>query len=236
MFKVVIFILLAVLTAAFAILGIMADEGFFRDLWSQLFWLTAGVIATTFILERILQHDEASRRRAEDAFAFRTFTAYILTKLLEMSECITKFEDDLFVAALSGKYEFDALANKAAQTIATSTGFRRDVYRRSYLDISNNLRDLARNYIRLFASSREEMVRTYRELEQLAATWEYKDEFSEGYQEYTNSLTPGDDERQRREAKMTQEESEAKVMLSQTATYIGNLAHKAATTRGMPAV
>jgi hypothetical protein len=111
MFRTCIFLALIALAVAFGALAIITDENFFVGVWPQLFWLTFGVIATTFFVETILRHDEANRRRAEDGFAFRTFAANIFARLLEISAVRTGVDEDLFVAAPSGKREFDRRPN-----------------------------------------------------------------------------------------------------------------------------
>jgi hypothetical protein len=235
MFRTCIFLALIALAVAFGALAIITDENFFVGVWPQLFWLTFSVIAMTFFVETILRHDEANRRRAEDGFAFRTFAANILARLLEISAVRTDVED-LFVAALSGKGEFDRAAERVTRTIGASGSLDGELYNRSYLDVGSGLRDLARNYIRLFSSSQREMIAVYRELEKLAADWKYRAELSRDYRADTNKLRQGDDERSRREQETEKEEAEAKMLIDQTATYLSDLARKAATIRGLPAV
>lgn len=236
MFRTCIFLALIALAVAFGALAIITDENFFVGVWPQLFWLTFGVIATTFFVETILRHDEANRRRAEDGFAFRTFAANIFARLLEISAVRTGVDEDLFVAALSGKREFDRAAERVRPTIGASGFLDGELYNRSYLDVGSGLRDLARNYIRLFSSSQREMIAIYRELEKLAAGWKYRDELSRAYRADTNKLTQGDNERSRREQETKKQEAEVKTLIDQTATYLSDLARKAATIRGVPAV
>jgi hypothetical protein len=226
MYKIAVFLSLAALAAVFATFGFLADDHFLADRWSQLFWLTVSTMATSFVLQTILQYDERKRRRASDAFAFRAFTANMLNLLVEM--CDLNFGDDLFSAALSGAQDFDKTADKVAHAIGASTAFCADKYHRYYLDISNGLRDLSRNYIRLFASTRSAMVQVYRELQQLAAKWGYKDELTVRHEEFTQSLREQDPDHQHRVAATVQARNDARTLLVQTANYLAGLAHKGA--------
>jgi len=233
--KPVIFIILIVLAGAFGLLGFRSNSAFFDDLWSQLFWMIIGVIVTVFALETILQQDQEARRRKEDAFAFRTFTANMMRLLLKMGDASSNLQDDIMKAALAGNKEFATAAEKANAAISSMTNIRADPYDLSGGEILNGLKDLSRNYIRLFSSSQKEMVQTYKDLQELASNWKYRGALTDGFLAYTKSLDPGSRERQEREAETAHQIGEVQQLSIDTARYLMELAQRVARHPGMPA-
>jgi hypothetical protein len=232
--KTAIFVLLALFAVAFLFLGLQSDAAFLHDLWSQLFWLTLGTILTTFVLGTILERDQVTRSRNEDLFAFRTFTSSMMRRLLEIGGSPAELRD-LLVRTLFDKREFADATEKAAQFLSSSAvSLSEGDYLRHYLDIAGGLRDLSRNYIRVFSSSRQEMVDTYYALQSLAARWGYSDALSEGFRDYTESLSPADDNRRKREEETRRRAREAQEVMKDTASFLSQLAHRASTYRGMP--
>jgi len=61
-----VFIVLAIIAAILGVLAVRHDATFRVTLWSQLFWLTVGTIATTFLLNAILERDLLSRHPRRD--------------------------------------------------------------------------------------------------------------------------------------------------------------------------
>lgn len=232
--KTAIFLLLALFAAAFLLLGLQSDPAFLPDVWSQLFWLTVGTILTTFVLGTILERDQITRSRREDQFAFRTFTSGMLRLLLEMAGSPPELRD-LLVRTLFDKREFADAAEKAAQFLSSSAAsLNAASYQQYYLDVASGLRDLSRGYIRVFSSSRQEMVDNYCALQALAARWVYSDALTVGYREYTESLSPADEHRRKRELETQRRSKEALETLKDTANFLSVLAQRAAQFRGMP--
>jgi hypothetical protein len=231
MSKRIAFIALLVLLAVFAGLGRRWQANFLSDLWSQLFWLTLGTLATTFVLAAILERDAHARQRSRDAFAFRTFSANILNALHGMVGLEPKSEK-LFEAALSGDKQFEAAALDVASMIEQSSSVEPSTYLKYYLDVAGGLRDLSRNYIRLFSANRTEMLAHYRELNDLANHWDYKDEFSERSRDYTASIATTDPDRLAHEASLQGQLASARGLVVSTARQLAKLAAKNATGKG----
>jgi hypothetical protein len=108
------------------------------------------------------------------------------------------------------------------------------MYSRRYPDLASGLRDLSRGYIRLFVANNEQMFATYTELQGLASRWDYKDGLVDSFQEYTDSLSHGSNERLSREAKTKSQSAEAHQVTIDTAKYLSDLAHRAAAGMAMP--
>ncbi|MFI5116772.1 MAG: hypothetical protein ACHP8B_08735 [Terriglobales bacterium] len=234
--KPALFVALALIAAVSLRAALKSGGKFFDDFWSELFWLSLGIIATTFVLEQILSHNQEVLRRNEDAFAFRTSTGWLMGLLFKMSEPAQNLSDDLAASALSGNREFAESAERANRMISATTAVEPDVYHQHYLDLSSGLRGLAQSYIRLFSSSREEMLQNYRQLEDLASRWNYSDSLSVSFSRYTASLRADDPVRISREAETESNRLEALNVLKDTGRVLSQLACKAATGKGMRAV
>lgn len=231
-----VFIVLVLIAAGLGFLAARNDATFRATLWSQMFWLTIGTIATTFLLNAILERDLAARRRKQDQFAFRTFTGTILSSLLDITSARLTVTNQLMSSALTGNKEFAQSAQTTSELISKATEIQPDAYHSHYLDVANHLRDLANRFIRLYSANYEEMVEHYQNLQRLARKWNYRDVFSEGSISYTNSLDPADPVRKSREASLAGEMAEAKALLIETAAYLSDLARDVATKPGMPAL
>jgi hypothetical protein len=140
MSKRVAFIVLVVLAVVFAALGRGLQANFLSDLWSQLFWLTLGTLATTFVLDAILQRAAHVRQRSRDAFAFRSLAANMLNALHGIVG-LQRMNERLFEAALSGDKQFEAAAAHVTSLIEQSPSFEPGIYVKYYLDIASGLRD-----------------------------------------------------------------------------------------------
>jgi hypothetical protein len=232
MSKKVAFIALSLLGVVVAVLGYQLEAAFLSDLWSQLFWLVAATLATTFVLEALLQRDAQVRQRSGDAFAFRSFAANLMNAIQEIAGLEPKNEK-LFEAALSGDKQFEAAMAEVGSLIEKSEGFEPSKYARYYLDVASGLRDLSKNFIRLFSTTRREMLAQYQELNELANHWDYKDEFSERSQEYTASLKADNPDRAAREATLRRQISSVRDLVAKTATRLVKLAAKNATGKNM---
>ena len=232
--KFVIFLVLTLFAIAFFFLAAQSEVTFLHDLWSQLFWLTVSTIATTFVLGSILDLDQKTRYRDADAFAFRTFTSRMLTQLLEISGSSSELKDPLVQSALFEKKKFASTTEAAARAVSSATNFSPSAYQQYYSDIANGLRDLARNYIRLFTSNNNEMVETYNFLQSLAARWIYHDALSEAFGKATQSLDPVNENRHLREEETLHELQIAQETIKDTANYLSQLAQRTAKYRGMP--
>lgn len=234
--KTVIFIILTFIAALFGILAVKKDATFQTTLWSQLFWLSVGTIATTFLLNAILERDLSARRRREDQFAFRTFTATILSSLLAMIDTRGAVLDQLVASALASNKKFAEAARNTSTLVAKATVINPESYDSHYLDVASHLRDLANRFIRLYSKSQQEMLEHYQNLQGLARRWIYRDVFAERSMVYTSSLDPTDPIRQKREAEFSQEIVEVQKLLNDTASYLSDLAGRVATGSGIPAV
>jgi hypothetical protein len=147
------FISLVLLAAAFFVVGSRFEANFLSDLWSQLFLLTVGTLSTTFVLDALLRRREQQRSRAADAFALRSFIATMLKPIQQMVGP-EQTNEKLFEAVLAGNKEFEAAAHQVLFMVEGSTNFEPASYVKYRLDISDGLRTLARQYIRLFSSDR----------------------------------------------------------------------------------
>lgn len=231
MSKKIAFITLALLAIVFAVLGRRFQSGFLSDFWSQLFWLCTGTLATTFVLESILEHAAQRRRRSADAFAFRSFSANLLMKLQAIARIPHK-TDELLEAVLTGNKEFALAAAAAASTIAEASSLDPALYITYYQDVASALRDFARQYIRLFSSSRKDMLMQYRELTDLANLWKYMDEFSDRAREYAASLKPDNPDNTARVKAYQAQYNLARDAMVNTGRQIANLAAKTAAGKG----
>ena len=229
----IIFVFLIALAVLFGILATVNNPGFLEDIWSQLFWLVTSTLATTFILETILQQDTDARRRREDAFAFRTFVANMLHGLLEMSASDQDLSQELHQAALFDKARFREVAEKASQTIQAAPTVQGEPYSKHYISMESGLRSLSENYIRLFANSREEMLQTYQTLQSLASRWVFRYELTDSFIANT-AKEPDLTYRQQRQQETDEEAAEAKIVINETAVLLAELARRAAEYRGMP--
>lgn len=118
MSKPVAFGMLAILAVGFAIFGSQYQANFLADAWSQLFWICVSTVATTFVLESILQRGERIRAQRRDRFAVRTFSADLMISLQEIVGIVKP--DKLTEAALAGNREFNASAEATASLVAAS--------------------------------------------------------------------------------------------------------------------
>lgn len=227
-----IFLTLAMLAIAFGALSVLNKPDFFNDVFPQLFWLTIGTIATTFVLETLLQQDTENRRREEDSFAFRTFAASMTESLLEISRSHGS-NTNLIDTALFDKEGFALAVRDACQVVIASKEIDMEAYNRQYLNFENGIRDLSRNYIRLFASSQKDMAQTYRQLQKLANRWVYRYELTSSFRENTN-LETDKEIRSQREKETIRAIEDAKMVIRDTAVCLTDLAQRVAKYRGMP--
>ena len=234
--KKVILILLAIVSVPLGVQAVRNDPSFAATLWSQLFWLTVGTLATTFVLNAILERGIATRRRKEDRFAFRTFTASVFSSLLTTVNAAASYSTELMTSALADKPGFAKECGDARDFIAGVASFQQDAYSAHYLDVANHLRELANRFIRLFSNTQQEMLDHYHALQELARRWRYRDVLGQAFTAYTNSLAATDPVRLGREGETMAAEAEVIVLLRETASYLTVLAERAAAGPGMPPV
>lgn len=230
-----LFIVLSIVAAVLALLAWRTGPGFSSNVWNELFWMTTGALATTLLLELVLERDAAARRRREDTFAFRTFSASILTSILEIAEAPEERGEAVATAAVAGSTVFAAETSKVREEVAASSGVNDQCYLQVYGDISSALRDLAREYVRLFSSSHADMAQQYRALFILARQWEYRDVFRRDRKCYWERLSPGDPERVREVETLMSERAAVTRLSADTTSYIADAAHHVATKPGMSA-
>ena len=221
------FMLLALLAGLFFGIGHLFEPHFLADLWSQLFMLTVGTLATTFVLDALLRRDTRHRQLMRDALAFRTFATNLLSQLLEISGARTASRE-LFEAALAGDKPFALVAAQIAETISQSSQLEPSAHARYYLNISSVLRDLSKQYIRLFSANQREMVTLFQELDGLANRWVYYNEFSHSAIAYRTKLRPDDPNKTEREADFQAQTDAARVIATETANKIADLATRSA--------
>ncbi len=234
MSKARVFIVLTALAGGLAYVSWRTEAQFEESIWSELFWMTAGSIATTVLLESVLERDAATRRRKEDAFAFRTFTGSLVASLLDISDASPDERSAVITAALTDNARFAAAVSAVQMRIVAVSRFSEQRYLEHYLDVSNSLRDLARGYIRLFSSSYDEMVKRYNELLGIARRWEYRDTFRLERVAYWESLDPQDPVRKREQDALAGDRDRVARLLQDTAEYVADLAHHVATKPPMP--
>jgi hypothetical protein len=233
--KTIIFVILA---AAIAVLGLLAsrhDPKFAENAWSELFWLIAGALATTILLDSILERSAAARRRREDQFAFRTFTATVLASLLELMGAETQAINELMACALIGNEKFASASRKARDIIATVPDIRPPLYNPMYLDIASHLRALSERYIRIYSSTHEEMLEHYQRLQALARRWNYRDALAESAMAHTESMRQDDPVKKTREAEIARHLHDVRQAVDDTAAYLSKVAERVAAGAGMPA-
>jgi hypothetical protein len=229
-----IFVLLALIAAILGVLAAKNDPTFRGTVWSQVFWLTVGTLATTFLLNAILEKDLISRRRKQDQFAFRTFLATTMSSLLDLINADPVITNELMTSALIDNKKFARATQNARELISEAAMIQTNAYTSSYLDVASHLRDLANRFIRMFSSNEQEMVQHYQRLQRLARGWVYRDNFSERSQNYTNSLEHTNPEKQKREAELASEIAEVQALLKETAEYLAALTTRVAAKPGMP--
>jgi hypothetical protein len=223
-----IFAILVAVVAACALVGQRTGGRVFDDLWSQLFWLVAGVLLTTFVLESLLTRDLDARRKREDLFAFQTFTATLLDLLVSMTDRQSDVgRQSMMVAAVRASAEFGQTAKMVVSDLDSARELVSAKYLETYIHISNELRGLAVGYIRVFSRSREEMVELYSGLVALASRWVYRDELSDGARRYVDSLADSDPNKDLRRRAAAQHEREALALVRDTASYLADLARRA---------
>jgi hypothetical protein len=228
--RVVVFGTLAVLALGFALAGQVAGGRTFDDAWTQLFWLTVGILVTSFVIQSLLSHDAEARRRREDSFAFRTFTGAMLDQLSGIVGAAPAPQASVMAAAIGSAEEFAAKAADAGRGVRAAGAVDADAYLRGYLDIASGLRNLAVGHTRTFSSSRQQMVDSYGRLMALAARWDYRDELSSRFRKDTATLADPAREQETRQAAAA-----ALEVVRDTAAYLAELAGRA-TRPGMPAV
>jgi hypothetical protein len=218
-----------------AVIGEATDHGVFDDVWPNLFWLAVSTILVSFVLQTLLGRSLASRRRSEDAFAFRTFCGVVLDELVTLSRLPANTPPlaSAMKAGLGSAEEFAATARATADVLKTATGIHPAEYSAFYLEVASGLRSFAVNQIRLIAASRDEMVDTYGRLIRLAVRWSYREALTEGYQRDTASLPA--DAKETRQAATAEAEHQAVALVEETADLLADLAARA-TKPGIPAV
>ena len=112
-----IFVLLALIAAILGVLAAKHDPTFRGTVWSQVFWLTVGTLATTFLLNAILEKGLVSRRLKQDQFAFRTFLATTMSSLLEIINADPAITNDLMTSALTDNKKFARAIQNARELI-----------------------------------------------------------------------------------------------------------------------
>lgn len=234
--KPVIFGVLAVLALGLAFIGLRSESHFFQDIWHELFWLIIGIIATTFILDAIIEEGQAVRRRNADAFAFRTFAVNLMHLLMRIKN-MEIGKDNLMTSAINGKKEFAETFAKAVHVLTINENpINGDEYNNCNIKVGGSLTDFARNYIRLFCSSKEQMVNSFHHLTELANRWVYKGELVKNSIAYTNSLNDDDKDKATRLRAIAEGTEEVKKLLLETANYVADIVLKASIYKGMPAV
>jgi hypothetical protein len=194
------------------------------------------VLLTSFLLEALLTRDIAYRRRLEDGFAFRTFVAAMMDRLLEIAGREPVSSGGLIARAADPPAAFAAAAAQVAELVQAADTVQPDAYQRNYIDFGGGLKDLGRNYIRLFARGRDEMASVYLELLDLAGRWEYMDALSSGARRAAEESRGTSDLQliERDRARYADAERAALSVAQDTATTLAGLSTKA-TLGGMPA-
>ena len=236
MSKIYIFIALTLLAIVFGLLAIKNDATFENTFWSQLFWLSAGTVATTFLVQTVLQRDLSVRQRKEDRFAFRSFSATIFRFLCQITGCEAGLLSQITLSALEGDKQFAEIMKQTTIIITDADTIKSELYHSYYLDIASHIRDIANRFIRLYSKNQKEMIEHYQNLQDLAQRWNYKDILSKDSQDYTNSLDMNDRNRKKRETYFSEEIAEVKTLLKETAAYLSVLAERTATEKGMPSL
>jgi hypothetical protein len=225
MSKLTAFVVLLLIAGVFLALGYRFEANFLSDLWSQLFMLTVGTLSTTIVLEAVLKHGADRRDRAKDAFALRSFSATMLSDLLEIVG-VQGGDQELLEAAVAGKSQFAAAAAKVASHIENSTALAPDAYLAHYIDIENNLRTLSRQYIRLFSANRQDMVTQFRDLNQLAAAWRYMSRLSKNDRNNIEKMPQDDPYKQSAEKELSEQKTSALTAAANTAKMLSLLVAK----------
>jgi hypothetical protein len=231
MTKIVVICSLLALALAAVGASVWSGQPLFSDAWSQVFWLAAGTLVTTFVLEAVLQADESARRRSDDAFAYRVFLGTMLVALHRMAGL-----SDTSRSVATGEAVFDAKAFAAASeqlsvAIAGATDLDIEAYREKGRDMAGAIMDVSRNYIRVFCADKAEMVRRYLELQELAGRWRYVDELSEGFIKFTSESDPGSTSRLAREASTAKARTDVLGLVKQTARSLRDTAVRATQTK-----
>jgi hypothetical protein len=107
-------------------------------------------------------------------------------------------------------------------------------YQLRYLEISSGLREIARNYIRLYSSSQTEMAEHFGRLDELARGWTYRYDLTEGAASYRKELEAEDPRRAEIFSAWNRERLEVVTLRSTTAEYIAKLARRLTQGVGMP--
>lgn len=232
--KTVVFVLVAAVAVLVGIQAIRHDPKFVESVWSELFWLIAAVLATTFFLDSILERSAEVRRRREDQFAFRTFATTVVAALFELVDADTSAGKQVMTSALAGNQEFAAASADARDLIAKATKVRTDLYNARYLDVASHLRSLSERYIRFFSHNHYEMLEYYRSLQALARRWSYRGALEDAYSDFTKSLKPDDPAKKKRDAEFARQLDEARQLLNDTAGCVAELAARVAAGAGGP--
>lgn len=223
---------LVVAAMFFAAIGVKAGNEVFKDLWSQLFWLTTGILATSFVLQALLSRAELMHRHQNDAFAFRAFAGTLLDRLQSM----VGIDDSAptrsaLVSAIGSPTAFANVARGVSSKLAEPETLDGAAYNAAYIDVGGQLRTFAVNYIRLFVDSQAEMVSVYRELTDLALRWRYLDSLSAHISKSIASATEDQPRRAQLIADRERETQEAARTIGDTASCIAELATKASRRR-----
>ncbi len=232
-----VFTALALAATVFGVLGYRSTGPRMDGMWGQLFWLTLGVLFTSFLVESLLGRDVEHRRRAEDQFAFRTFAGAMADALLEMVGEAPDARNRVLALAVSTPTVFAAGVRAAAATVHAASAVEPEAYLRGYLDFASGLRNLGTNYIRLLADSRQEMAAVYVGILDVAQRWEYLDALSVRARESLAEALAGSDADAARvgraQARRSAEEAVALRVVQDSADLLAELAERA-TRPGVP--
>lgn len=230
-----VFVVLTIITIATLAASLAVNRTINDGILANIFWLFVEVFLTVVVLESVLESAAVARRRDEDSFAFRTFTARGLSVLQQIAGVAqSRDASSLFSAALQGNDKFAEVARTCVKHISEKDEVQPASYNSNYLTIAVGLRDLSTNYIRVFATNKQDMVDQYVRLQDLASEWEYKEDLNPSLYERLEAdarQDPGNDRLQAdvRESKQRRKHASAELseLTKRTASTLADLAERA---------
>jgi hypothetical protein len=226
-FKWVVFGVLLALAVLSGLRAAATEPDFRNSVWSEAFWLVSSTLATTFILQALLERDARRRRRQELQFGFRSFTAFaarLILKTLGLDDASSVAS--LQKAVISGNLAFRQVLQDIAASVSSADRAKlREFYDEFYLNTGNHLAALGRDYVRVFSSSAEDMLLLYENLQHAAAEWRYRQELTKMYEQHTLEMT-NDSDRGRRMLARTRVEDEVLDLSNRTFSMLVDLARR----------
>jgi hypothetical protein len=133
------------------------------------------------------------------------------------------------------KAGFAIVAEKVCGDISQAARVNKAEYGRRGGDVASGLRNLSREFPRIYCATKEEMVERFLALNNLALRWEYIDEFSRGFETYTEGSNISEEDRNARRARIKEQELKAASTLKDTAKYVGEIAKNSGVIVGVAA-